>query len=45
MVRVRYVFETSIKEDYLLCETLFTRTTDDKKFKKLNDFFLENRLN
>lgn len=45
MVYVRYVFESTIKEDYLFCEALSIRTTADKIFKNLNDFFTENGLN
>jgi len=45
MVYVRYVFQTVIKEDFLFCEVLSTRTTADEIFKKLNHFFVENGLN
>jgi hypothetical protein len=45
MVYVRYVFQTVIKEDFLFCEALSTRTTADEIFKKLNHFFVENGLN
>lgn len=36
--------QTTMKEEFLLCEALCTRTNADEMFKKLN-FFFENGLN
>ncbi|XP_072380827.1 zinc finger BED domain-containing protein 5-like [Diabrotica undecimpunctata] len=45
MVYVRYIHENkTIKEDYLFCEPLLTRTTADEIFNKLDEFFAENGL-
>ncbi|XP_031330321.1 zinc finger BED domain-containing protein 5-like [Photinus pyralis] len=44
MVYVRYIHANTIKEDYLFCEALPTRTTADEIFKKLSEFFAENGL-
>ncbi|XP_072378039.1 zinc finger BED domain-containing protein 5-like [Diabrotica undecimpunctata] len=45
MVYVRYIRENkTIKEDYLFCEPLSTRTTADEIFNKLDEFFAENGL-
>lgn len=44
MVYVRYICQTTIKEDFLFCETLLSRTTANEIFKKLDNFIEENGL-
>lgn len=44
MVYMRYICQTTIKEDFLFCETLLSRTTADEIFKKLDNFIEENEL-